>query len=70
MLSQESEEALRRLSSPIIIPNNILIRTPAFTIYNPDEPVVAWSAKELELVHQEASETRDTGNEDDSPGLP
>ena len=71
MLSQEGEEALRRLAPPIIIPNNILIRTPAFSIYNPnsDEPVVAWSADALELVHQDASETKDTADEDKSPGL-
>ena len=71
MLSQEGEEALRRLVPPIIIPNNILIRTPAFSIYNPsnDEPVVAWSANALELVHQDTSETRDKGDEDNSPGL-
>ena len=71
MLSQEGEEALRRLVPPIIIPNNILIRTPAFSIYNPsnDEPVVAWSANALELVHQDTSETRDKGDEDNSAGL-
>ena len=71
MLSQEGEEALRRLVPPIIIPNNILIRTPAFSIYNPsnDEPVVAWSADALELVYQDTSETRGKGDEDNSPGL-
>ena len=70
MLRQEGEEALRRLSPPIIIPNSIVVRTPSFSIYNPsnDDPVVAWSADELELVHQATSEVEDMGDEDKLPG--
>ena len=70
MLRQEGEEALRRLSPPIIIPNSIVVRTPSFSIFNPssDDPVVAWSADELELVHQATSEVEDMGDENKSPG--
>lgn len=70
MLRQEGEEALRRMLPPIIIPNSIVVRTATFSIYNAsnNEPVVAWSADALELVHQETSEVEEMGDEDISPG--
>ena len=70
LLSQEGEEALRRLSTPIIIPNSLVVRTPAFSIYNPSnsEPVVSWSADELEVLHQNTSGIEDMEDEDVSPG--
>ena len=70
LFSKEGEEALRRLSTPIIIPNSIVVKTPTFSIINASniDPVVGWSADELELVHQETSEIEDVGDEDFSSG--